>query len=1775
MKKVIFAVLMTALLPILTFCGTSGNSADGIDCSSEIRADDPVIIRFPAPFVEKSNAELATLAKSAVTITPKVDFEAEIVDVQTLCLYPSEPLEYNSIYKVTVNSAKLTGHKGKGSYELHTLAPVIIFDFGQLKADPEKEGVFSLEVGFESSDPLDAKYLESGFSVKGAAATVNWEHSADGLRHRALATDIASAATASKMTVAYDYPKYAAGGTRNYALPAKGEFSVISSEVFSDPYMYVVTFSALLDRNQNLQELVSMPGAGRLSFSVDRNVLTVKPAIAPSDGKQFLSVSKAIRSTSGSKLQEDFERYFAIPSGEPEIAFISTGSILPSSGMSIGFRSINYAKAEVRVKQIYESNVLQFLQDNKLNETNFYTGNIARTVLDTTLVLGEQNSPALRNMNVYGLNVAELLKLQKGAIYRIEIRGIDPLAEFREERWESDYWFGSYYDYEKRVRNILVSDLNIIAKSSGEGICTVFVTDIMAASPVSGARVKIYNDVNQQIAEGTTDADGCFTGTFPGDAARTVVVTDGKDKSYLSLHGGAEISVSNFDVSGTASRGGWKGFIFGERGVWRPGDDIYLTFVSMLDEGTLPTGHPVTAVLRNPQGQVMETLVNNDGHDGMYSFKFKTAQDAPTGNWEVNVTAGGQTWTKVVKVETVKPNNIVIDLSLNDSPAVPASAIRGDIAAKWLVGNPAKGLETRVEVALSKARTAFEGYKDYTFEDPSRIFTSEEREIFKGTTDSEGKLHFNASAGKAGGAPGFLSGVFTTRVFERSGDFSIDRYTAKVSPYDTYIGLKAPEEETTWGEKYLDKAKSHTFTLAALDYRGNPSQKSVKVEVEVYRMGWSWWWSSSSSELASYAKDSYNTPYKTFQTTVSGGKGSFKMDFSDQESGMFFVRATDLAGGHAAAKVVMVTSRDGWASDGGQESATRLMMSLDKDKYAVGEVANISIPSAAGARALVTVEKGRRVVDNFWVSCKGDKTLIPVKIENGMSPNVYVSVMLVQPYNTTANDAPIRLFGVTRINVEDASSHLNPTVSIADEVKPESEVTFSVKESSGRPMSYVVALVDEGLLSLTRYKTPDPWDVFYATEALGVRTWDLFDLVIGAYGARMEKMFAIGGDADVQVTPDSKAERFKPVSIFLGPFTLKARGVGKHTVKIPQYIGNLRVMVVSTDGRAMGSVQKNLSVTKPVMAQATLPRVIGTDEEIMMPVTVFATKDNVGKVNVEYTVDGPLTADGSKNASLNVSKAGEEVVLFKLKAGSEEGIAHINVTASGAGDVSKQTIEIDVRDPNPLTTNSESKLVEAGKKASFDFPLAGRPGTGSVKVEASTIPPVDLDYRLNYLTGYPHGCVEQTVSAVFPQLWLGDLIDLDSKGVTKCEDNIKAAIAKLPSFAISTGGMTYWPGTSSYAGASVWGTIYATHFMTEAKDKGYSVPASLLKNNIKYLRSVAANKASDAVSRAYSCYVLALSGSASRGDMNRLREDLSKLPVEAQWYLAAAYAVDGKKDVAKEIIARIPASAGAADRFSDTFDSDERRVAIAAIAFDAAGNKAEAFRCIQNLSSWLNDRSHYMSTQSTAWALNAVARYAKNNATDKIDVSVVSDRGRLQLRSQTPVASGVLASGDSPRMNIEVSNASKAPVWIVVSSTGIPDKGQEVAKSNGLQLVVTYSLPDGTNVDPSELEQGTDFYVNAYLSNLSATRDYTNLALTQVFPAGWEFARNRVDGLYQDFRDDRVYTYIYLPRNGSCVVKTKVTAAYAGRYYLPSTICEAMYDDSVNASTVGRWCVVK
>ena len=1783
--KRIASVLLSLLLSLMAVsCLEQADGGAVASYSGEIRASDPITFTLSDEFAIKDLQKAEQFLRKNIKITPQVPFDVLVTDSRTVVVTPMEALAYNTYYKLTANFAKAAGCGGQKSVcRLHTLAPVVAYNFGQLKVDPKKPDVYSLTAEITSKDPLEDKYLEKGFSVRGVSCRSEWQHSIDGCGHILYLTGIAAGKTAEVLEISYDLPEYASSGVRSYTVPREGVFSVMDSQVTLEPYGFKIAFSALLDESQDFSTLVTVPEGGRLSFIADDNILRISPAIQAQD-HQFVYISKSLKSASGASLDEDFEGCFAIPSGEPSIGFLAGGSIIPSTvSTDLAFQSINYAKARVRVKRIYENNVLQFLQSNRLSDKYCYTDNVARVVADTTFALAQSSSPKLRDVAVYGINLGKIVKVQKGAIYRVEIRGVDPLAAFNDQRWESDYYFGSYSDYASRVLNILVSDIGLIAKGSDSGEYSIFAVNLMSAEPLNGAAVTVYNDVNQVIAEGSTASGGRFS-FKTADRPKTAVVSSGSDRSYLNMDGATAISLSNFDVAGSAVSGGQKGFIFGERGVWRPGDDIHITFISMLESGVLPDNHPATAVLKNPQGQTMSTLVSTEGHSGMYSFCFSTDASAPTGNWEVEITSGGETFSKTVRIETVKPNNILINLSLPQGKAIPSSAVSGSISAKWLVGSPAAGLETRVEVALSKGSTSFKNFKDYVFEDASRIFTSETKEIFKGTTSASGSASFNVAVASGGKAPGLLNAVFTTRVFEKGGDLSIDRCSAVISPYNTYIGISAPQLTNDWGEKYIDRSRINTFSLAAVDRSGNPVGKDVEVEVEVYKMGWSWWWSSSAENLASYSKDSFNEPYKVERHTIKGGSGAFRLDLTGEQSGFYLVRVTDLAGGHAASLVAMALSDGEHSSDGNADSAVRLPISLDKEKYCTGETAKVSIASAAGAKALVSIEKGRRVLNSYWISCSGTTTEIPVKIEEGMAPNIYVGVTLVQPYDRTANDAPVRMFGVRRIEVDDPSSHLAPVIDIAPQIKPESELTFSVRESSGKPMSYVVALVDEGLLSLTRYKTPDPWGSFYATEALGVRTWDLYNLVLGAYGARMEQLFAIGGDGEGSdlITPDSHAERFKPVSLFLGPFSLKAKASQKHTVTVPQYIGTLRAMVIATDGTRMGSCEAPVSVTQPVMVKATLPRVMATDESVEMPVTVFATKDGLGDVTVEVSSEGGLAVEGPAKATVKAPKAGEYMAYFKLKASSSAGAARVRTAAVCGSDRASDVIEMDIRDSNPVTTSSMAAFVEGGASKGVTYAMAGSPAAGSVRIEASTIPPVDIDFRLGYLTSYPHGCLEQITSAAFPQLYLGSLMELDKAAASRAESGVKSVISRMSSYAIASGGMTYWPGTASSSGAHVWATVYATHFLVEARRCGYAVPGALLNANLKYLGTVAAGGSFSSVARCYACYVLALSGMSARSQMNRLREAQGELPADCAWYLAAAYAADGKKDVARKIVESLgsgPASAGGSSAqynpMSDSFDSEERTLALASSVYVALSDKAQAFKCVQKLSAALSDRSRYMSTQSTAWALKAVADYQKICGSGGIDLSVKTSAGDVALRSEQPFACGTLDVPKGQQISLKLSNSAKSPVYVVISSKGIPEKGAEEEKACGLKIVSVFTDSDGNAVDPSSLAQGTDFYVTTYVSNLSATVDYTNLALVQIFPSGWEIHAERSSEFYRDVRDDRVNSYFNLGRSSTFKVRTRLTATYKGRFYLPSAVCEAMYDASVCASTAGGWCTVR
>ena len=1493
---------------------------------------------------------------------------------------------------------------------------------------------------------------------------------------------------------------------------------------------------------------------------------SVGPSVSAVAGETAMALDTEGTAPSGDDIDPDV----------PTIRFISKGSILPSSGgQDLLFGSVSYAQAQVRVKKVYSNNILQFLQFDDY-ETRYELYKVAGVVADTTFVLGDKSADHIREYRTYGLSLDELIKPEPGAIYHIEIRGREPLVE--EDFWDSDSYFGDYETYEQRSVDLLASDLALIAKR-GDGATEVFVYDILSGKPASGVRVKLYDFVQQELAKGQTDRDGHISFPASSGDGRFVVANSGKQFAYLDLRNEKALSTSNFDVSGTTHEGGIKAYIFGERGVWRPGDTLHVSVITQFDDTPLPAGHPITAQLRNPDGQITQTLTERSNSSNMYHFPFQTAEDAPSGRWRVDVNVGGQVFSKTLRVETIKPNKLDITLHFDSNYITPDASSRGDIAVAWLYGAPGSQLKLNGTLEISSASTSFKGWNDYDFRDDARSFESQTLYYNDFKTNDEGHAYINTgvSLNKAA-IPGMLTAGFTFRAYEPGGDFSTAYSAVPMSPFDTYVGIRTELQKDRWGDRYIKSGKAQKFDVATVDPEGNGVSVSG-LHAEVYHVDWDWWWNAS-GEIASYmAGRSKELLFeKTFST--SGGKGSFSYDWEDAPNGLYYIRVTDTRGGHAASMLCEVNESE--PSDA-SEGSTQLNMLIDKEKYAVGETARITIPSAKGATALVSIEKGGHILGTRRVECFAGSTEIRIPVTREMMPNAYASISLIQPHGNVHNDAPIRLYGVQNINVEDPSSRLNPVLDIPADTKPESTLSFKVKEESGRAMSYIVALVDEGLLSLTGFKTPDAWASFYAKEALRVRTWDEYDAVIGAYGGHIEQLFAIGGDEEGNgALKRQGADRFKPVVAYLGPFELKAGKTASHSVDVPQYIGSLRAMIIATDGSAQGSSAKNVNVTQPVMVQATLPRTLSIGETIRIPATVIALKDGVGNVKVDIKTDDLLTVKGASSLTVNVPKAGQQVEYFEVQVADRTGIGHATVTAQAGSDKSVSSVEIDVLNPNPPVTRAQSFLLDAGKAKEATAELFGLPGTNAVTVELSSIPAIDLGRRLKYLLEYPYGCVEQTISGAFPQLYLPQVMDLDEHALKRSNFNVTAAINRLHSYRRADGSLSYWPGSSS---PSSFGTAYALHFLQEAENQGYAVSADLKAGLVRYLtNSVVNDKKEGEFVRAYALYALAAAGKPQRSAMNLLREQAKKMPRSAVWMLAAAFASDGKKQVATSLTNGLPYLESAGNYYS-YYGSEDRNMAIALRTSILTGQKEAAFELAEKIAAHLNDPQYYMSTQATAWSLYAISDYARTIAGGGVSGTVAGPDGKTyKLATEKALASQDIAlGGEDPKTKLNITNTGKNTVHAVISVTGIPKAGSEKAKSSGLSIKISYVGPDGAPIQVDTLSRGRNFKAIVTVTNTGSATVH-DLALAQKFPSGWEIQNDRLNRedfsypagvTYQDIRDDRVYSFFDLVSGQSVTIATGLTATYPGKFYLPAVSCEAMYDSSVSALVPGKWTEVK
>jgi len=1029
-------------------------------------------------------------------------------------------------------------------------------------------------------------------------------------------------------------------------------------------------------------------------------------------------------------------------------------------------------------------------------------------------------------------------------------------------------------------------------------------------------------------------------------------------------------------------------------------------------------------------------------------------------------------------------------------------------------------------------------------------------------------------------APGKLKLVFQTKAFEPGGDFSTDVATAVYSPYKTYLGIKAPEPN-----KYglLETDKVNQYEIVAVDEMGNPKQVR-NLEVRVYKVEWRWWWNSNDDDLSRYNSSEVTTAYKNFVVhTDSNGKASFNFKVPEQDWGRYLIRVEDKNDGHATS----LTSYIDWpywsgkTRKGTSETANMLVFNTDKEKYAVNENAIVSFPSSEGGRALISIENGTKVIKTIWANTTKGETQVTVPLTAEMAPNVYVHITLLKPHAATSNDSPIRMYGILPIEVINKNTVLQPKISIPEVLKPEQKTTLTVSEASGREMSYTIAIVDDGLLDLTRFKTPNPWQKFYARQALGVKTWDVYDDVIGAYGGKINQIFSIGGDQDLAGGNAKKANRFEPVVIYLGPFKLEKGQTKTHTITLPNYVGSVRTMVVASDAKnsAYGSAEQTSIVKKPVMVLASVPRKISSNEQIMLPVTVFAMENKIKNVVVQLKTNSGIRIVGTASQQVSFASPGEQVVYFKLETGSATGIGKIEINATSGIEKAKYAVNIDITNPNPITTDYVDVVLSPNSSKKINWKTFGISGSNKARVELAAFPTMNINGRLNYLVHYPHGCVEQTTSTVFAQLFLYDFMDLENTKKAEIQKNINAGIQKLGNFQLSNGGLSYWQG-GNYA--EDWATSYSGHFMMEAEKKGYVLPIGFKNKWVNYQQSEAKKWRYNPAVRndfpqAYRLYSLVLAGATDMGSMNRLRETPG-ISNDSKFRLAAAYALAGQKNAALALLNQIKNQE--TNTFSDYYGSETRNRAMKLETYLLVGNQTKAFELATKIAKEMST-STYMSTQTTAFSMVALSKFAMKNTAKGIAVSLTSNGKTETINATKSVVDRPILS-KSGSNSITLKNNQNTTLYVRLSYSGILPVGEEKELEKNLNTSVSYKNRNGVLLDLSTVKQGTEIIAEVTVHNTSG-EEVSNIALSQIVPSGFEimnsrytdfgsFATNKAD--YIDIRDDRTQFYFGLRSGESRTFTVLLTATYLGTYYFPGIQCEAMYDANYIARTKGQWVAI-
>ncbi|MCX6332913.1 MAG: MG2 domain-containing protein [Bacteroidia bacterium] len=969
--------------------------------SGIVPANSAIEIRFTPEFAAKADKKTTA---GLFSFEPSIKGKTEWKDDNTLIFTPAKLLDPGKIYNGEVSLFRLGEVQERLKVfplRIQTLKKDFSVTTGVLECPAGEESTYVLNGELAASDFIEPSEVEKYLSAKleRKKLDIKWDHS-DNLIHRFSVTGISRTNKSQVLTLEWDGSQ---GGVKQkgstlVSIPPAGGFVVLDVKARPGANQKIdVVFSDPLDPSQDLDGLVYTLPAQAGSITITNNIVTIFPSTS---WQKLVSVNvdNAVKNSNGKNLSSAFTTQIDFTAIYPGIELTGNGVILPTSqNLIFPFRAASLKAVDLKIIKIFENNLPYFLQEFDIN-SGYNIKRFGRPVYSGKVDLVSPAGGSTGAWDLYTIDLADYIDVEPGVLYKVklsmrksyamvdcplsedEVRYEELLEQTEEKsselwdnpdvyyedgdneayyssdfRWEDrkDPCKGAFYSPDKSVsRNVLASNLGLIAKMGADNNLRIMTNDLLTALPVSEVEIDVFDFQMQLIASANTDQNGAVT-IHSGRKPFLIIAKKDKDRNYLKLNDGNSLSLSSFDVSGNKPENGIKAFVYGERDVWRPGDSIFLSVFIKDMKSDLPADHPVQFELINPQQQRVDNQIQKPEGKNLIVFKTKTSPDAITGNYQALFKIGGATFTKRIRVETVKPNRLKINLAFpGEILGGSTRGATGSLNVKWLNGSVAKNLKTSVEYILKHTKTEFEKYGQYIFDDPVSEFYSETVNVFDNSIDENGNATVRFDPGEELKAPGMLTAVFTTKVQETGGDESIAQTTCKYAPYPVFVGINLPGLKGKSRMLFTDS--DNEVKIVTVDEKGKPVRSEV--EISVYKLSYRWWWESDNENLAYYISNRIQKPVieKTI-VTGPGGEGNFIFNINKKEWGRYLIRATSTEG-HSTGKMLLVDWPWEYGMKGNAEGATLLAISTDKEKYAPGDEISLSFPSMENARAIVTIE---------------------------------------------------------------------------------------------------------------------------------------------------------------------------------------------------------------------------------------------------------------------------------------------------------------------------------------------------------------------------------------------------------------------------------------------------------------------------------------------------------------------------------------------------------------------------------------------------------------------------------------------------------------------------------------------------------------------------------------------------------------------------------------------------------------------------------------------------